>query len=358
MDPGRTMSKDEAEQLTKRKASSHPGLSYSPAVPIHVGPKKRVMAIAHYIERSAGSVLSLKLETSLCSKKEWTVSETQSLTLDDAAARKLLDFLQKRLALAEEKNGAFIVIPVTGGRADLQHLGVDDAAKAVRSIFENPTMVRYLADLDFTSAVLDSLRGAVRLAEVRSALAELRTLLDTGVAKESAYQEWCSKHGWAFGHAYVDHDRRRRISAGDDVDFLLPTTVSGLRDVVELKRPDMPVIQFDEAHKSSYFSTDVSKAIGQCHRYLDVLHEEAGNGLRDHREIVAYHPRATIIIGRSNDWDAAKHRALHGLNARLSNITVMTYDQLLAQGERLLNMLDARDAEPDDRNDGSASHEL
>jgi hypothetical protein len=65
----------------------------------------------------------------------------------------------------------------------------------------------------------------------------------------------------------------------------------------------------------------------------------AGKGLRDHPEIVAYHPRAVVVIGRSNEWDQDVHRALHGLNRRLSGIKIMTYDHLLAQGERLLDTL-------------------
>jgi len=107
----------------------------------------------------------------------------------------------------------------------------------------------------------------------------------------------------------------------------------------------MPVLLFDEAHRNYYFASEVSKAIGQCHRYLDILHEEAANGLRDHPEIVAYHPRAIIVIGRSSDWDEVKLKALHGLNRRLSGIMVMTYDQLLSQGERLVEMLGPTDIE-------------
>ncbi len=111
-------------------------------------------------------------------------------------------------------------------------------------------------------------------------------------------------------------DEVREISPGDHLDVLLPTVISGYRDIVELKRPDMEVLHYDSRHRNFYFSAEVSKAIGQCHRYLDVLHEVAATGLRDHPEIVAYHPRGIIVIGRS-----------------------MTYDQLLAQGERLLEML-------------------
>ena len=57
------------------------------------------------------------------------------------------------------------------------------------------------------------------------------------------------------------------------------------------------------------------------------------------------------MIGRSNTWDADRLRGLHGLNRRLVGITVMTYDQLLAQGERLISMLSETvtqdEAEPD-----------
>jgi len=38
-------------------------------------------------------------------------------------------------------------------------------------------------------------------------------------------------------------------------------------------------------------------------------------------------------------WDEDKLKALHGLNRRLSGIMVKTYDQLLAQGQRLVDML-------------------
>ena len=113
----------------------------------------------------------------------------------------------------------------------------------------------------------------------------------------------------------------------------------------------------DDKHRNFYFSSEVSRAIGQCHRYLDVLHEEASKGLRDHPEIVAYHPRATIVIGRSNQWPEDKLRSLHGLNQRLSGVSIMTYDHLLAQGERLIGLFssphepDFYETPPDDRDD-------
>lgn len=116
------------------------------------------------------------------------------------------------------------------------------------------------------------------------------------------------------------------IGVGDEIDVLMEATANGLRDVFELKRPDMDVIHYDRTHKCWYWSSDTVKAIAQCHRYLDVLHELSARRLRDRPEIAAYHPRAVIIVGRSAAWTEDQHQALHGLNARLHAITVMTYD--------------------------------
>ncbi len=140
------------------------------------------------------------------------------------------------------------------------------------------------------------------------------------------------------------------------MDLLLPVVISGYRDVVELKRPDKSVLLYDEAHRSFYFSSEVSKALGQCHRYLDVLHEVAANGLRDHPEIVAYHPRAIVVIGRSADWSSEWFKGLHGLNSRLAGVVVMTYDQLLAQGERLVELLGAEVDEDEEKPLDSLGH--
>ncbi|HDS1612464.1 TPA: DUF4263 domain-containing protein, partial [Stenotrophomonas maltophilia] len=166
-----------------------------------------------------------------------------------------------------------------------------------------------------------------------------RSTLGRGESAEQVYQSWCERHCWAFGNAYVVRDEVRAITTGDNIDLMLPSVIAGYRDIVELKRPDMDVLLYDRAHKNYYFSADVSKAIGQCHRYLDMLHDFADKGLVDHKEVVAYHPRATIVIGRSHDWTDEQQRALHGLNRRMHGITVITYDHLLAQGERLIEMM-------------------
>lgn len=87
---------------------------------------------------------------------------------------------------------------------------------------------------------------------------------------------------------------------------------------------------------SAFQSADVSKAIGQGHEQPDNCHDDAGLGLRGRPGIVTYHPRATILIGRSEDWSETEYRALAGLKQSPVGVSIMTYDQLLAQGDQLI----------------------
>lgn len=250
------------------------------------------------------------------------------------------------------------MISVEEGTVQVGELDPSVVAGAIAGPLRENEVVSHLAELDLSAEMVTAFRGAIRLKELRTALASLRHHLDGGVADEQTYQAWCEEHSWAFGNAYVVNDCVRAISRSDKVDLLLPRVLGGFRDLIELKRPDKTVLAYDTAHKNHYFTTEVSKAIGQCHRYLDVLEEDGRHGLRDAREVVAYHPRATIVIGRSANWCDDEHRALHGLNARLAGISVMTDDHLLAQGQRTLDLLSNP---PDDAvlvlpPDDSASH--
>jgi len=336
----------EFDAVTRREASS--GLvSYGTPVVLHDSSRSRVQLIPFYIPRSSGTDLSVKIITYLKQPppNEWTVVEQKAVSLNEAAARLLLEGLKKHLAVSEQAgDGEYIVIRADQGTADFKGLDPVAVTAALARVLSRPEIVRHLATAELSDELVVAFRGAIRLSEMRSAVASLRSYLDSGENREPVYQEWCKKHSWAFGNAYVLTDSVRDLSPGDQVDLLMPSVITGFRDLVELKRPDMPVLLYDQAHRNYYFSAEVSKAIGQVHRYLDILHEEAATGLRDHPEIVAYHPRATVVIGRSNTWEPDQRRALQGLNSRLSGITVMTFDQLLAQGERLIEMLSTEKA--------------
>lgn len=338
----------EVKRVVRRPASSGK-LEYSPVVVINETSRSRLQAVGYFIRHTDRTEFSLKLEGFTKYKDQpWVEDKTKTLTLSETASIALLKYLQNHLKVAEQSEaGDFIMVRVANGEVDMSGHAPEELVGALTKVLSHQALVKHLAKTELTSELSVALRGALRLSEMRSAMAELHSNLIRGEAGEQTYQEWCEKHCWAFGNAYVVRDPVRAISTGDNLDLLLPGVIAGYRDLVELKRPDMDVLKYDTAHKNFYFSSDVSKAIGQCHRYLDMLHEAAKNGLLDHKEVVAYHPRATIVIGRSHDWDEAKQRALHGLNRRMHGITVMTYDHLLAQGERLVEMMSPASVEPE-----------
>jgi hypothetical protein len=314
---------------------------------LHETSRSRLTATAIFVPHTDRSELQLKIEGFIKTKDQpWQISKEKSFNVGEPGSRELLKFLQAHLLVNEQQAGQFIVMRVSNGEANLTGHDPSEVVAALTKVLGQQDLVKHLVGTELTHELASALRGSIRLTEMRAAVAELRRMLDDGVCAEQSYQEWCETHCWAFGNAYVIRDDVRAISAGDNLDLMLPTVIAGYRDIVELKRPDKDVLVYDAAHKNYYFSASVSQALGQCHRYLDVLHESAEHGLRDHEEVVAYHPRATIVIGRSNDWDEARQKVLHGLNRRLHGISVMTYDHLLAQGERLLEMLGPSVVEP------------
>ncbi|WP_261392529.1 DUF4263 domain-containing protein [Priestia flexa] len=332
----------------QRRKSTSGTVSFSDPVVIHESSRTRITFVPFFIPRSAGSELAIKIITYRKQPPplDWMEIEEKSISLKEAASRNLLRALKEHLAVAEKDgDGDYIAIKVTEGVADVAGIDPSVVAKAVISMLNKKDIVRHLTMSEIGTEIVSALRTSIRLQELRSAVAELRQNLEGNVTDEQTYQIWCEKHSWAFGNAFVVRDSVRQIAPGDNIDLLLPTVIAGYRDLIELKRPDVEVLRYDNSHRNYYFSSDVSKAMGQCHRYLDVLNEVAANGLRDHPEVVAYHPRATIVIGRSNDWNEEKLKALHGLNNRLSGITVMTFDQLLLQGERLIELFTVHDNE-------------
>lgn len=341
------MSESDIETVNRRSATSGK-VSYGDPVVLHETSRTRINLVPFFIPHSKHTELAVKLITYGKDKGTfgWVVKEEKSISLQEDAARALLKALREHLAVASEsEDGNYLLLKVSDGTADLGHHDPALVANALTQVLAQEDIVEHLKEADLSRELAHSLRGAIRLKEMRSAVSELRDSLEKGITDEQHYQGWCNSHSWAFGNAYVVNDEIRSISASDNIDMLLPTVIAGYRDLVELKRPDMEVLRHDTGHRNYYWSADVSKAIGQCHRYLDILNEVAADGLRDHPEIVAYHPRAIIVIGRSNNWDGYKLRALHGLNHRLSSVTVMTYDQLLAQGERLLQIVQPNEPE-------------
>ncbi len=334
--------------VNKKPAKFNDNVEYCEPTILHNSSKTEISLVPFFIKHSAPNDerdLSIKL---IKSPKNASLSvQDIEINLNQNAALRLRDKLNELFALKKvPDNGNFLVVKMGEGQnVDLSGLDSTDVAKAIISILENKDIVANIDAVDFSDDLAFAFRNSIKIKSLVKAMSELESALSVNDS-EHFYQNWCENNSWIFGNQYIIKDDERRISRNDSVDLLATTVISGFRDIIELKKPSFQVLNYDNSHDSYYFSAEISKAIGQCHRYLDVFSEEAARGLRDNPEIVAYHPRATIVVGRSDDWDDNRHRALHGLNNRLSGMTVLTYDHLLTQGRRLIEMLQNNQASP------------
>lgn len=327
--------------IGKKQAKSG-NVGYSDPVTLHETSKSRIDFVPFYINKSSGAELAGKIQTYKKEKSPFGLLpvEEKSLSLQGNAILKLFDALKSHIAVKDENDGDFLLIKVNDGTAQLAEHDPQSVANALTSVLSQDEIIAHLQNTDITDELANALKGSIRLKDMKAAVNQLRNHLNNQENNEKIYQKWCEEYPWAFGNSYVVNDDIRAISPHDHLDLMLSNVIAGYRDVIELKRPNMEVMNYDSSHRNFYFSSEVSKAIGQCHRYLDTFNEVASKGLQDHPEVVAYHPRATIVIGRSHDWTPEKHKALHGLNSRLTNLSIMTYDHLLNQGERLVNLLE------------------
>lgn len=332
--------------IKKRAAKGNKDHVWSEPIVLYEDRQERKVFFATYGNQEAPQELFISLRT-YRKKPNWPEMICEkTIQFDENSSRKLYEAIRSQLMISQEKGtGYYIFLSDAQENIEnlLDNLDTKQVNKAFRSILTDKRILKFIQNQELSSVLRDSLNSAIRLSEITSAMAKLNHLLEQGIVKEQKYQEWCEEHSWAFGNAYVLCDQTRTISRIHNVDLLIPNALTGYRDIVELKRPNMEVLRYDSSHDSYYFSEDTSIAIGQSHQYLDSLHKLAEDGLLGKKEIVAYHPKAIIVIGRSKDWNDAKKHALHGLNQRLSCISIMTYDHLLAQGERMLQVLSRAD---------------
>ena len=322
-----------------RKQPARSGrVDYVDQIVLHETRETRIVLVPMFIEHAnhpPGLIVKL-----ICQQVgvRTSVRPDKEINLDEAATLRLLEQLPHLAEVAGHPTGDYLIVPIEG-QFKIGSVAPTTVANALMRVLNDPEIARRFAASEFDQELLSALRANLRLRGLAEAVAELRGSLANDVSEETVYQQWCRRHGWAFGITYQEPDEVRDIAVGDTVDFLLPTLI-GYRDIVELKRPDMPVLMYDPTHRNYYWSRHTAAAIGQSTRYLEQL---ATTRLRDHPEIIAHHPRATIVIGRSDNWDDEQSKALVSLNAQLTEITVITFDLLLKQAERLLEIVTESD---------------
>jgi len=185
-----------------------------------------------------------------------------------------------------------------------------------------------------------------RIKELKERLGSKKQFAET--RGKNSWQSWIYKNNWLFGSNYQTPIEKEKIGFDSIPDYLFPT-IDGFLDILEIKLPSHDVILDDSSHAHSFkWSGKVSEAIGQVVTYLHEIEinqlqiqqriEENYKDLFNEQKIFVIKPRAFILVGRNTGWSPEKRRALRKLNYSLHGIEVLTYDDLLNRGERIVEM--------------------
>lgn len=253
------------------------------------------------------------------------------LTLDGAEFESLISFLQESYEPFRQGVKAFI---------PLDKPFAPENAEQVRALFSVPetgNLVRFILE---HRIIPEELAEGLRQARRARAVRQFKKMLEQDLL-EQRWQTWFQANSWVLGSEFVRILDERDIDTENIADFLMEA-YDGFLDVVEIKRPSGGLRFWASAsdHGNPVPSQDLVKAITQASRYIYEVEREANSVkfLDKVDGVRTVKPRCILIFGRSNDWNASQAEAYRILNAGFHNLTIMTYDHVLARAERILNL--------------------
>ena len=250
------------------------------------------------------------------------------LTLNHEEFQSLIEFLQQSYEPFRQGVKAFI---------PLERPFDAENAKQIRALFSLPNkrdLVSFILDND---VIPDELAAGLRQAHRARAVLEFEQMLGQNFL-EGKWQQWFQSNSWVLGSQFVRILDERQIDTQHISDFLMEA-YDGFLDVVEIKRPEGGVNFWSAAmdHENYVPSTDLTKAITQASRYIYEVEREANSVkfLERVGGVKTVKPRCILVFGRSNDWNEKQAEAYRILNASFHNLTVLTYDHVLARARRI-----------------------
>ena len=185
----------------------------------------------------------------------------------------------------------------------------------------------------------DDIYIAIDLIKKKKALDVFENAIDRTYA-ESYWQTWFENNKWILGSEYIEILDERKIDTSNIADYLTKA-FDGFLDVVEIKKPNGLKFWMDTKDHDNYIpSSDLIKAITQCQNYLYEIERESNSAkfLERTKGTKIIKPRCLLVFGRSKDWDESQQKAFRILNASFNQISIMTYDHLLARAKNILGI--------------------
>ena len=223
-------------------------------------------------------------------------------------------------------------------------VSIDDAAdseqvEALRALFADPDKRKVVEFLNRSNVLPDDLLNSIEYSRRCRAVEELERMLGENLT-EAPWQSWFEVNDWVLGTEFVRVLDERSIDVKNISDYLMEA-YDGFLDLVEIKRPEGGLKFWADGldHGNYVPHSDLVKAITQASTYIYELEMEANSVKTTKRlGVRAIKPRCVLIFGRSRQWKDGQREAYRILNAGYHNLSILTFDHVLARAKRMLNL--------------------
>lgn len=250
------------------------------------------------------------------------------LTLDQEEFQALLSFLKENYEPFRQGVKAFLPLDKPFDPAN---------AEQIRTLFSLPNTQEIVKFIIKNDVIPADLAAGLRQARRARAVREFEHML-TRDLREAPWQEWFQRNNWVLGSQFVRVLDERHIDTQHISDFLMQA-YDGFLDIVEIKRPEGGLGFWASSldHGNYVPSQDLVKALTQASRYIYEVEREANSVkfLERVDGVRTVKPRCILIYGRSTGWNQKQVEAYRILNAGYHNLTVLTYDHVLARARRV-----------------------
>lgn len=253
------------------------------------------------------------------------------LTLDHEEFQGLLKFLSDNYEPFRQGVRAFI---------PLDRPFDVESAKQIRALFSLPEKKELIDFILKNEVIPDELEAGLRQAQRVKGINKFEEMLAQNL-REPDWQKWFQLNSWVLGSQFVRILDERHIDVQRISDFLMEA-YDGFLDVVEIKRPEggMSFWSTNLDHGNYFPSTELTKAIAQATRYIYEVEREANSVkfLERVGGVKTVKPRCILLFGRSHEWNDEQKAAYRIFNASFHNLSIMTYDHVLARARRIAGL--------------------
>lgn len=220
----------------------------------------------------------------------------------------------------------------------LNDLSSDDKDKL------NAFLPNYIAKESLTT--VNVLKATTQIKTLKEISTEIKSEIDNN-RSESWWQTYIHKNILIIQQGYLQAIEKMNISIGKTKfpDYSL-VTFDGFLDILEIKKPQTPLLKEDSSRGNYFWDIEISKAIIQVENYIENVSKNADavrGFIKDefNIELKVVRPKGTILAGEYKKFTKQKEKDdFRLLTLANKNINFVTYDELATRLDNYIEVLE------------------